>query len=54
MHPKEELSFIIFYTENKNSPLGTVFMQILSQNYFIFFSLQFLSSVVAMNCKLFT
>lgn len=42
------------YTENKDSPLlRTIFMQILSQNYFIFSILQFLSSVVAMNYKLF-
>lgn len=55
MHSKEELSFYHFlYTENKDSPLlRTIFMQFLSQNYFIFFVLQFLSSVVAINCKLF-
>ena len=54
MHSKEVIIYHFLYTENKNSPLGTVFMQILPQNYFTFFSLQFLSSVVAMNCKLFT
>lgn len=55
MHSKEEILFYHFlYTENKDSPLlRTIFMQILSQNYFIFSILQFLSSVVAINYKLF-